>query len=143
MGSLTRRLMRFAFDQFYNRFAFTYDVVSAVVSRGEWRSWTRAGIPYLRGSRILEVAFGTGNLQLDLHAAGYRPFGIDLSPNMHAITRSKFRAAGSLPRLVRGDVRALPFAAGAFSSLIVTFPPGFMSDPAAAAELGRVLERSG
>lgn len=135
--------VRFAFHEFYNRFAFTYDAVSAVVSRGEWRAWTRAALPFVRGTRILEIAFGTGNLQLDLYTAGYTPAGIDLSPAMHAITSGKFRARGIRPRLARADVRALPFPSGFFSTLVMTFPPGLLIQPAAVQEMHRVLEPKG
>jgi ubiquinone/menaquinone biosynthesis C-methylase UbiE len=135
--------IRFAFDQFYNRFAFTYDAVSAVVSRGEWRAWTRAALPFVRGTRVLEIAFGTGNLHLDLHAAGYVPVGIDLSPYMHAITSKKFRARNILPRLARANVSALPFPSDFFSTLVMTFPPGFVFNPAAVSEMHRVLEHQG
>jgi ubiquinone/menaquinone biosynthesis C-methylase UbiE len=138
-----RSLIRFAFHAFYNPFAFTYDAVSAVVSRGEWRAWTRAAIPFLRGARILEIAFGTGNLHLDLCDAGYAPVGIDLSPHMLAITARKFRARKLIPRLARADVCALPFPDNYFSSLVMTFPSGFIFIPAAMQELYRVLEPEG
>ncbi len=144
MNALWRRLVRWGFDVFYNRFAFTYDTVSAVVSRGEWRAWTRAALPLVRGPRVLEIAFGTGNLHLDLYDAGFQPIGIDLSPYMLAITQAKFRQAGrAAPRLARADVAALPFPDAYFTCLILTFPPGFMADPAVAAELYRVLEPGG
>ncbi len=142
-AGLLRNFIRFAFEQFYNRFAFTYDTVSAIVSRNEWRAWTRAAIPFLRGTRVLEIAFGTGNLHLDLYAAGYLPTGIDLSPYMHNITMRKFRARGLAPRLARADVCALPFPSDFFSSLVMTFPPGFVFDPRALAEMYRVLEPRG
>jgi SAM-dependent methyltransferase len=92
----------------------------------------------------LEVAFGTGNLHLDLHAAGYAPVGIDLSPQMHAVTRAKFRAAGrGMPRLARARAQALPFADGGFSTVVMTFPPGFVREQGAMPELWRVLEPGG
>lgn len=138
-----RALLQFAFHAFYNRFAFTYDVVSHVVSRGEWRTWTRAAIPFLRGTRILEIAFGTGNLHLDLYQAGYAPVGIDLSPYMLDITRRKFQKRGIAPQLARADVCALPFPDRSFSSLVMTFPPGFIFNPAAMLEMHRVLEPQG
>jgi ubiquinone/menaquinone biosynthesis C-methylase UbiE len=139
----TRDLIRFAFHQFYNRFAFTYDTVSAIVSRGEWRVWTRAAIPFLRGKRILEIAFGTGNLHLDLYDAGYTPVGIDRSRQMHEITARKFRQRNITPRLARADVHALPFPTHFFSSLVMTFPPGFVFDAEAMREMYRVLEPGG
>lgn len=143
MSSLRRRFIRFCFTAFYNQFAFTYDTVSKIVSRGEWRRWTRAAIPFLRGTKILEIAFGTGNLQLDLYDAGYAPVGIDLSPSMAAITQSKFPARQIVPQLARANVMALPFADDSFSSLVMTFPPGFVYNPRALSEMHRVLEPSG
>jgi len=143
VASAWHRFVRFGFNEFYNRFAFTYDAVSAAVSRGEWRNWARATLPYLRGNRILEIAFGTGNLHLDLYDAGYTPIGIDLSPYMHNITRAKFQKRSIIPRLTRADVRSLPFPDNSFSSLVMTFPPGFMSNPKAVAEMYRVLEPDG
>jgi SAM-dependent methyltransferase len=139
----TRSFIRWAFYQFYNRFAFTYDWVSAVVSRGQWRAWTRAAIPFITGERVLELAFGTGGLHLDLHAAGYSPVGVDLSPHMHEITHRKFRAAGLVPLLVRAHVRALPFPSAHWSSVVMTFPPGFAYDPEAMAEIARVVAPGG
>ncbi len=143
-NSPVRAFVRWGFHQLYTRFAFAYDLVSIIVSRGEWRSWTRAAIPFLRGTRILEIAFGTGNLHLDLSDAGYTAIGIDLSPNMHALTQKNFRAQQrALPRLVRTRVQTLPFPDAAFSSLVMTFPPGFVYDMDAMRELWRVLEPRG
>ncbi|MCZ7544410.1 MAG: hypothetical protein M5R40_13175 [Anaerolineae bacterium] len=35
-------LVRFGFRLLYNELAFTYDLVSRVVSLGQWRAWQRA-----------------------------------------------------------------------------------------------------
>lgn len=143
-SSPVREVVRRGLHQLYTRFAFAYDGVSFFVSRGEWRSWTRAAIPFVRGTRVLEIAFGTGDLHLDLYDAGYMPIGIDLSPNMGAITRNKFRAQHrAAPRLVRTRVQQLPFPTASFSSLVMTFPPGFVYDLEAMRELWRVLEPQG
>lgn len=139
-----RRLIRLSLNQLYTNFAFVYDTVSMLVSRGEWRTWTRASIPFIQGTRVLEIAHGTGNLHLDLDAAGFKPTGIDLSPQMGALTRKKFRArALPPPRLVRTRVQTLPFPDASFSTLIMTFPPGFVYDLDAMRELWRVLEPRG
>lgn len=138
------RFLRFAFHLFYNPFAFTYDFVSAVVSLGRWRAWTRAAIPRVQGTRVLEVPCGTGNLLLDLRAAGYAPIGVDLSPSMLNITRKKFGVGVKhSPRLARARAQALPFPSGAFDSVVMTFPPGFISEPAALVEIRRVLDARG
>ena len=143
LDSLRIRFLRFAFHHFYNTFAWTYDAVSFIVSLGHWRAWTRAAIPHVRGTRVLEIAFGAGNLQLDMRAAGFMPLGLDLSAAMTRITLSKLRRAQQQPKLTRGSVLQLPFADGVFDSLVLTFPPGFLRVPAAIAEMRRVLNRTG
>ncbi len=140
---LRARFLRFAFHHFYNSFAWTYDAVSAIVSLGHWREWTRAAIPYLHGTRILEIAFGTGNLQLDMRAAGFTPFGADLSPNMVRISLAKLRRAGYSPRIARASVVQLPFADASFDSLVMTFPPNFLASAQAVQEMRRVLAEDG
>ena len=135
--------LRFAFNQFYNPFAFTYDWVSAIVSRGHWRAWTRTAIPHITGSRILEVPCGTGNLLLDLYAAGYAPIGVDLSAAMLRITRGKLRRAGLDPLLIRGRAQAASFPDRSFDSIVSSFPPGFVYDPRTFAEFYRILADDG
>lgn len=166
------RLVRYAFHLFYNPFAFTYDMISAIVSRGHWRDWTRAAIPFIVGARVLEVPIGTGNLHFDLHAAGYKPIGADLSANMLKIARGKFvrvRAkhsqgffrfekqdwniptrsfenrdmANASPLLVRARVEQLPFPRASFNSIVMTFPASFVFDPRTFAEFARVLDENG
>ena len=139
------RFIHFCFHHFYNTFAFTYDFVSAVVSRGHWRDWTRAAIPYIRGTRLLEIPCGTGNLLLDLHAAGFSPIGVDLSPSMLRITQRKFRhvEAQDVAPLLRARAQQLPFPSQSFDSIVMTFPPGFVSDPNVLAEFRRLLADDG
>lgn len=137
------RIFRFAFHQLYNQFAFTYDKFSDIVSRGEWWTWTRARIPFLRGTSILEIASGLGNLHLDLYDAGYIPIGIDLSPYMLEITHRKFAHKSIIPRLARAHAKQLPFASNFFTSLMMTFPSGFVFDGEVMREFWRVLEPEG
>ncbi len=137
------RFLRYAFHLFYNPFAFTYDAVSALVSLGRWRDWTRTAIPRIQGTRVLEVPCGTGNLLLDLLAAGYAPVAVDLSPSMLKITRGKLRHAHAPTPLVRASVQALPFPGGAFDSVVMTFPPGFVREAGTWEELYRVLDEGG
>jgi ubiquinone/menaquinone biosynthesis C-methylase UbiE len=142
-----RGLLRWAFGLLYNQLAFTYDLVSWVVSMGQWRSWQRAALPYLRGRAVLEVAHGTGNLLLDLVSLGFKPVGLDLSPAMSGLARRKLqrRLGGpGLPvPLLRAQVQALPFAPASFQSLVATFPTEYMADPAAIAEFYRLLTPGG
>lgn len=139
-------LIRFGFRLLYNRLAWTYDLVSWAVSLGQWRQWQRAAIPHLRASAhslILELAHGTGDLQLDLAAAGLRSVGIDLSHSMGRIARRKLRRAGLSPRLVRASGLNLPFPAGCFDAVVSTFPTEFIVDPHTLREVCRVLKPGG
>lgn len=140
---IQRAFLRFAFHHFYNTFAFTYDSVSAIVSRGHWREWTCAAIPHIVGKRVLEMPCGTGNLLLDLRAAGYITIGVDLSLAMLSLTQNKLQRAGLNAPLFRARAQALPFAAGSFDSITMTFPPEFVYDPKALAEMRRVLRGDG
>jgi ubiquinone/menaquinone biosynthesis C-methylase UbiE len=144
--SLWWRLVRFGFRLLYNELAWTYDMVSWGVSLGQWRAWQRASIPYLGvegQALVLELAFGTGDLQLDLAEAGLRSIGLDLSPYMGRITSRKLRRKGVPSRLVRGSVLSLPFPAASFEGVVSTFPTEVMVHPSTAQEVSRVLRPGG
>ena len=141
------RLLRLAYGLLYNQLAWSYDWVSWVVSAGQWRSWQRAVLPYLRGRRVLEIAHGTGNLLLDLVSLGFEPVGLDLSPAMGRLASRKLRRRLSALRLpvplLRARVEALPFAGETFPSLLSTFPADFFIQPQVIAEYFRVLQAGG
>ncbi|MDX1994811.1 MAG: class I SAM-dependent methyltransferase [bacterium] len=135
-------LVRFGFRLLYNELAFTYDTVSKVVSLGAWRCWQRSGIKYLNAQRsdlILELAHGTGDLQIDLKAAGYRTVGYDLSPAMGKIARRKLAKNRLSADLVRGMAQRLPFSTASFKAVISTFPTDFIFAGDTLQEAHRVL----
>jgi ubiquinone/menaquinone biosynthesis C-methylase UbiE len=139
-------LVKFGFRLLYNEFAFSYDWVSHVVSLGAWRCWQRAALKHLRvpeGSLLLELAHGTGNLQLDLRALGLQAVGYDLSPYMGQIARRKMQQAGLPVRLARGRAQQLPFADGSFVAVISTFPTNFILENETLSEVYRVLQPGG
>jgi ubiquinone/menaquinone biosynthesis C-methylase UbiE len=140
------RLIRFGFWLLYNEMAFTYDAVSRVVSLGQWDDWQRTALHHLNtppGAPVLELAHGTGNLQLELHAAGYRAAALDLSHAMGHLARRKLRRAGIVPLLVRARGQAIPFPALSFSTVVSTFPTEFIMDRGTLAEVFRVLRPGG
>jgi ubiquinone/menaquinone biosynthesis C-methylase UbiE len=138
-----RALLRFFFRLLYHEFAFTYDLVSWTVSVGQWREWQRQVIPHIVGDKVLEVAHGTGDLQIDLAAAGYRPVAFDLSPFMGRIAQRKLARRKLSPPFVRGAVQALPFVSNHFTTLVSTFPSEFIIDPKAVREFYRILAPDG
>ncbi len=140
------RLVAFGFRLLYNELAFTYDFVSFVVSLGAWRCWQRAALRHLDippGTRILELAHGTGQLQLDLNARDYVPVGYDLSPYMGRIARAKLLRHRLPLRLVRGRAQQLPFASASFPAVVSTFPTDFIFQPETLREIHRVLQPEG
>jgi ubiquinone/menaquinone biosynthesis C-methylase UbiE len=135
-------LVRWAFARFYREFAWTYDAVAFLVSRGYWRHWTLTALPYTRG-RALELGCGTGNLQLALAQGGWQHLGLDASPQMLALTRRRLRAAGVPAPLLRGTAQALPLAPASFDTVIATFPTEYIVHSATLAEVRRVLAPGG
>lgn len=146
MTFLTRAyhgLLRFAFRLLYNEMAWSYDWVSWCVSLGQWRAWGRSTLPHLLGPCVLEIAFGTGDILLDLYANGFEVYGLDPSPYMAAIASRKLKKAGVAVPLVRGTAQAIPFIDGFFDSIVMTFPTAFVRDKSAWDEMARALRPGG
>jgi len=86
-----------------------------------WRRVTRGA----RG-RVLELGCGTGRVSLPLARAGVSLVGVDRSAPMLARLRSRAqRASFGVARrhleIVRGDIRALPFASRAFAMALAPY----------------------
>ncbi len=140
------RLVCFGFHLLYNELAWTYDLVSWVASLGQWRSWQQTSISYLDGAHegwVLELAHGTGDLQIDLARSGILSIGLDLSAHMGRITRRKMHGDSLPHRLVQANAMKLPFQADTFSALISTFPTEFIVHPHTLGEVYRVLRPDG
>ncbi|MSO45810.1 MAG: class I SAM-dependent methyltransferase [Acidobacteria bacterium] len=110
-----------------------------------WRRLTKE----IRG-QVLELGCGTGRVAIPLGRAGVRLTGIDRSEPMLARARrrvSRARLHGHV-RLVRGDIRHLPFPASAFAGVLA--PYGVLQSllrerdlAATLAAVHRVLRRGG
>jgi SAM-dependent methyltransferase len=82
------------------------------------RTLGRRDVPFWRnvalnvGGPVLELGCGTGRISIPLGRAGVPLYGVDRSEPMLARARQRVRRAGlgHLVRLVRGDIRSLPFA---------------------------------
>jgi ubiquinone/menaquinone biosynthesis C-methylase UbiE len=138
-----RHFYLFLYRILYNEVAWTYDLVSWVVSFGRWDEWRRTALRFVHGERILEVGFGTGELLPLLAVKVERTYGLDASAAMHRITEQKLhRRSLRIPR-VQGVAQQIPFADGTFDAIITTFPAGFILDPDAHQEFARVLRPGG
>ncbi len=74
-----------------------------------------------RGTRVLDVATGSGNVALVAAAAGARVTGLDLVPELLDVARARAQDADAEIEWVHGDAEALPFADGAFDSVTSVF----------------------
>ncbi len=63
---------------------------------------------------VLDVACGTGRHSISLSKVGYYVVGLDVSLNLLKIAKNRWRNV----QLVRGDMRHLPFKAGAFRATV-------------------------
>lgn len=133
-------LVRFGFRLLYNEFAWTYDVVSWLVSLGEWRRWQLAALPFVAGRDVLEIGHGPGHMLLALQNARFEVVGLDLSPYMGRQARK--RTQRTVP-VLRGRVQNLPFETAVFDTVLATFPTEYVVDPVVLAEAARVLRGNG
>jgi len=135
-----RSLLRFFFRLLYHPLAFTYDLVAATVSFGRWKDWIMEAVPFIAGTRILEIGHGPGHLQRVLLRRGLVAVGLDESTQMGRLTK---RNTGGKACLTRGLAQQLPFASESFNTIIATFPAEYIFDPSTLAEVKRCLLNGG
>ncbi len=140
---LWKKLVNFGFRLLYNELAWTYDIVSWLVSLGDWRRWQQAALPFVQGPNVLEIGHGPGHMLLALRQAGFRVVGLDLSPYMGRQAQKRLRGAGAVVPLLRGDVLALPLETAVFDTVLATFPTDYVVDPVTLLNVGRVLKGNG
>jgi SAM-dependent methyltransferase len=142
-GNLPTRLLKGFFYLLYHPFAVFYDLVAAVVSAGRWVIWLHQVAPFLAGERILELGHGTGHLQATLSEREVNIFGIDRSRQMGRIAYRRLSRKQTLSRLACASALALPFPAGAFDTVVATFPSEYIVHPHTLDEIRRVLAPKG
>jgi ubiquinone/menaquinone biosynthesis C-methylase UbiE len=145
LARLFRSFLRFFFRHFYHEFAWTYDFVAAIVSLGRWNEWTRAVLPYIKGSKILEIGYGPGRLHQYLIQVSSRfTAGLDESAQMGHITKQFLTKSGSDSyHLVRGLAQSLPFRSGIFDTVVSTFPAEYIFASETISDVLRVLHSGG
>jgi demethylmenaquinone methyltransferase/2-methoxy-6-polyprenyl-1,4-benzoquinol methylase len=129
-----------AVEDMFDRIAPRYDLLNRVLTFRMDVAWRRAAVHTLElvsGSRVLDVACGTGDMCRTIGAEGYRPVGVDFSAGMLAC------AHGPAP-LVRADAARLPFAEATFDGLTCGFAlRNFVDLAAVLAECARIVRPKG
>ena len=133
----------------WDDYAEYYDWENArTVGRRDITFWQRMARP-VRGP-ILELGCGTGRVAIPVGKTGATVVGIDRSASMLARGRAKVRRArlASRVRLIRGDIRFLPFPDNSFD--LVMAPYGILQSlldekllAATLTDVRRVLTRGG
>jgi SAM-dependent methyltransferase len=150
---LMRSLLRYFFYLLYHPFAFTYDLVAATVSLGRWKDWVLSVIPFIQGTRVLEIGHGPGHLQRVLLSQNLFAVGIDESAPMGRLAKRNLQSQPSKQdhckidyakiKLIRSIGQRLPFPNGSFDSLVATFPADYIFDPTTLEEAWHVLVPGG
>jgi SAM-dependent methyltransferase len=93
---------------------------------------------------VLDVACGTGNVSIPAARLGATVTGIDIAPNLVSQAQSRAAAEGLVIRFDVGNAERLPYADGAFQTVVTTFGAMFAARPErVAAELKRVTRPGG
>jgi len=141
---LIARFLRVFFGWLYHPLAFTYDLVAATVSFGRWNDWGRNVVPFIQGTRILELGHGPGHLQRLLRSLGLFAVGLDESTQMGRLASRQLRRGGYAQiNLARGLAQHIPFPTESFNTVLSTFPSEYIFDQRTLSEARRVLHNGG
>jgi demethylmenaquinone methyltransferase/2-methoxy-6-polyprenyl-1,4-benzoquinol methylase len=135
-GRAKVRAVREMFDAIAPRYDLVNRVMTFRMDVG-WRRRTVRSLGLAPGSRVLDVACGTGDLCRELAGVGLRPVGVDLSAGM-------LRHARTSAPLVQADALQLPMPDGAVAGATSGFALRNVVDlDVLFTELARVLRPGG
>jgi demethylmenaquinone methyltransferase/2-methoxy-6-polyprenyl-1,4-benzoquinol methylase len=130
------RAVRDMFDAIAPR----YDLVNRIMTFRldvRWRKRAVRALELAPGSRVLDLASGTGDMCIDLARGGHEPISVDMSYGMLAADRS------GAPR-VQADILRLPVRDRSVDGVTCGFAlRNLVELPAFFAELGRVVRAGG
>jgi ubiquinone/menaquinone biosynthesis methyltransferase len=124
-----------------------YDFITRFLSYGQDRRWKRRLITLAQlkpSDRVLDLACGTGDLLFAAASRAKSAVGLDLTHRMLQLASARCGAGLHGPRLITGDMLALPFGRAHFD--VVTIGYGLRNVPdieRAIVEIHRVLAAGG
>ena len=124
-------------DEVFSSVASRYDLMNDLMSFGVHRYWKRLCVHLARlqpGSRVLDVASGTGDLAALLSRTGCEVVSCDINEAMLKSGRDKLADRGLVNDVhyVRADAERLPFAENSFECATLAFGLRNMTDKPAA-----------
>jgi demethylmenaquinone methyltransferase/2-methoxy-6-polyprenyl-1,4-benzoquinol methylase len=136
----------------FDRIAGVYDVMNTAMTAGlhhRWRALAAEQAAVGPGSRVLDVATGTGDLAIELArrvSPGGEVIGSDFAEGMLERARTKAHRGGTAvtPTFEWGDALELPYAEDSFDAVTVGFGARNFDDLAAGLrEMVRVVRPEG
>ncbi len=119
-----------------------FGVVAKTISGGAESFISRLSVP--PGTRVLDVACGTGNLAIPLARGGAIVTGVDIAPNLIAQARDRASAENLTVEFNEGDAEQLPYTNASFDAVVSMFGAMFAPRPEiVVSELARVLKPGG
>lgn len=101
-------------------------------------------LPIQPGTRVLDVACGTGNLAIPAARKGAEVWGLDIAPNLLEQARQRAAAERLLATFEEGDAEQLPYPDARFDVVMSMFGAMFAPRPeVVASELCRVCRPGG
>ncbi len=127
-----------------------YAVVEGIFEKGLRRKGLKL-LSLKAGEVVLEIGFGTGySLKEITNSVGKngKAYGIDITPEMHKISRKRLKKAGLMNRveLYEGDARSMPYEDSKFDAVYMASTLELFDTPDIPRVLGeirRVLKPSG
>ena len=119
-----------------------FDKIAQVIEAGAVAFIERLALE--PGTRVLDVACGSGNLAIPAARAGARVTGLDIAPNLLETARRRAMAEGLKIDFEEGDAEQLPYQDASFDWVVTMFGAMFAPQPPkTASELLRVCRPGG
>jgi SAM-dependent methyltransferase len=119
-----------------------FGVVAKTIAGAAEALAARLNVP--AGSKILDVACGTGNVAIPMAKLGAIVTGVDIAANLLVQARERAASEGLEIQFDEGDAESLPYADASFDVVVTMFGAMFAPRPELVArELARVLKPGG